>query len=225
MTRICAHAGFDGTVSNSLESLELAALRGYDAVEFDINRYGDKLVLAHDIEERFETEPPLLADGLALLKNRGIAVNCDIKEPSMSPEVSALIKEFGMEDKAFFTGEIAPDFEKPTAYKFFLNADNPRLGIPPIIGLPEAEKLVRFFRESRNGNFLGYNFDYLVLAPEGMALFLNENIPFILWTVDDEALIPGYIDQGIWGLTTNKTRFALEYRNSASRSPKQFPGL
>ncbi|MDR1212232.1 MAG: glycerophosphodiester phosphodiesterase [Spirochaetaceae bacterium] len=226
MTRICAHAGIDGTIPNSLESLELASLRGYDVVEFDITRYGEKLVLAHDIEARFETEPPpLLAGGLALLKNRDITVNCDIKEPSMTPEVSALIKEFGMEDKAFFTGEIAPDFESLTPYKFFLNADNPCLDIPPRIGLTEAEKLAGFFRNSGNSNFLGYNFDYLVLAPEGLALFLNENIPFILWTVDDEALIPGYIDKGIWGLTTNKTRFALEYRNSALRSPEQFSGL
>ncbi|MDR1430031.1 MAG: glycerophosphodiester phosphodiesterase [Spirochaetaceae bacterium] len=214
MTRICAHAGFDETLPNSLESLELAALRAYDVVEFDINRYRENLVLAHDIEERFATEaPPLLADGLDLLKNRGITVNCDIKEPSMCPEASALIKEFNMDDAAFFTGEITPDFEQNTPYKFFLNADNPCLGVPPRLGLAEAEKLVRFFRKSKNSNFLGYNFDYLVLAPDGMTLLLNEHIPFILWTVDDEALIPGYIDQGIWGLTTNKARFALECRS------------
>jgi glycerophosphoryl diester phosphodiesterase len=186
-------------------------------VEFDINRYKGSLILAHDIEERFETEPPpLLADGLALLKNRGIMVNCDIKEPSMALEVSALIREYSMEDEAFFTGELPPDFESSADYKFFLNADNPGLGVPLFISLSEAEKMAGIFRRSRNRNFLGYNFDYLTLAPEAMDFFLKENIPFIVWTVDDEALIPSYVDRHIWGLTTNAARFALEYRNSGT---------
>ncbi|MDR0388794.1 MAG: glycerophosphodiester phosphodiesterase [Spirochaetaceae bacterium] len=222
MTRICAHAGFDQTIPNSLESLELAVLRGYDSVEFDINRYREKLILAHDIEERFETEaPPLLADGLALLKNRGIAVNCDIKDPSMALETSALVKQFGMEEAAFFTGEITPEFKKPTDYKFFLNADNPCLDLPARVSLAEAKKLAAFFRKSKNSNFLGYNFDYLALETEAMEFFLKENIPFILWTVDDETLIPAYIDKNIWGLTTNNARFALAYRNSGDRGKTQ----
>jgi glycerophosphoryl diester phosphodiesterase len=214
MTRICAHAGFDGTIPNSLESLELASGRGCDVVELDVNLYEDALVLAHDAGAFENRRPHLFAQGLSLLKNRGIMVNCDIKEPSAAQEAAALIKEFGMGDSAFFTGELCPDFEHTGAYKFFLNSDNPRLDIPSRIGPAEGEKLAAFFRESKNDNFLGYNFDYRALDPEGLDLLLDADIPFILWTVDDEELIPAYLVMNVWGLTTNKIRFALECRKS-----------
>jgi glycerophosphoryl diester phosphodiesterase len=109
---ITAHAGCEGTIDDSLESVETGIRSGADIIEVDarLNRQGI-LVFSHDEDPEGEYQgKPLLEEALDLIaRSPGTGVNCDVKEPEIIPIALDLAARKGLGRGRFiFTGAVSP---------------------------------------------------------------------------------------------------------------------
>ncbi len=116
---VVAHRGAWGPASsgapaeNTLEAFEAAIELGADMIELDVRRTRDgHLIVLHDARVKTvptsslrhdalrvkgtRKPPPLLADALALTKDR-IALNLEVKEAGYVEETIALLRPFGLD--------------------------------------------------------------------------------------------------------------------------------
>ena len=112
---ITAHSGCEGTPDNSLASVKKGIASGADCVEIDVRADGHgKLWLTHDLPEDFSALVSL-EEAFALIRDSGIAVNCDLKEYDALLPALALADQCGIApDKLIFSGSV--DTKRLEAY-------------------------------------------------------------------------------------------------------------
>ena len=130
---ITGHTGHDGTTDNSLDSVRMSITLGVDAVEMDVRRDGDSvLVLSHD-ECRgapYKSYPELSSVFEILRDHPGIRINCDLKEEALPLEVIDLASRSGIAaDRLILTGLVDLPYldahpEIVRMAEVYLNAEN-----------------------------------------------------------------------------------------------------
>jgi glycerophosphoryl diester phosphodiesterase len=198
VTRIVAHRGAwdDTRRQNTLEAFERAIAIGADMIELDVRRTGGEVVVAHDPLPREQGGIPLLADVLALARDR-IEVNVELKEPGFVAEAVRLLKGFSPRCLlSSFLDDVLADAK----------AIEPELATALLVGprAPDAP-LERMRRCGADELGLAAS----LAAPRGACYFV--------WTVNDLAAIDRYLgDAAVTAIVTDRPALALERRGLLS---------
>jgi glycerophosphoryl diester phosphodiesterase len=221
---VIAHRGAWGPAApvaaaeNTLEAFEAAIGLGADMIEFDVRRTRDgHLVVFHDARVhtvptsalRYEVlktkgtkaRPPLLADVLALTKDR-IALNVEMKEPGYVAETIALLRPFGL-DRC-----LVSSFFDSVLVEAKALAPELRTGLLIAAGLRKA--LTIRLRTTR-ADCLGLHrrlADATALSAAAAA-----GIPCVIWTVNAPRALDRYLNHAaVEGVVTDRPALALERR-------------
>ncbi|MCI8329707.1 MAG: glycerophosphodiester phosphodiesterase [Oscillibacter sp.] len=213
MTKITAHAGCEGTPKGTRENIETALRCGADAVEVDLRLLNGEVYLSHDAlrEEALETYLTL-RQALELIGPSGAEINCDIKEAVALPAAFRILKNMGMERRAFFTGETGAAAKDP-GLRCFRNVECPLLsGCEETLAEEEVRRLIAGYRSQRDPSLAGFNIEYGLLTAETMALFSAQGVPLSCWLVNDGLAIRQLLEAGVDYLTTDCVRSAAALR-------------
>ena len=204
-TMITAHAGAEGTVANTPESLRAMLMTDADAIEADVRKLDGVLVLSHDAPEK-GMACTTLEEALVLLKTvPHVKMNIDIKTPGLIMDILALAHGAGIADRLLMTGDVGPD-----DYGVILDNDIPlwlnhyllpiHAWTDPVQG---AEKL----------GFFTVNIDKRMLTEH----ILKQANRLSVWTVNDEETLRRLLSAGVKNITTRKPLLALRLRSEIQR--------
>lgn len=215
---LTAHSGCDGTAPNSREYLLYALQSGADAVEVDVRRQGETLVLSHDAPM---AEPVTLREAFVLVQQfPKEQINCDLKTAGLEEAVYCLAKEYGLENRLIFTGEVNPRLftGENTPFpevRWFANINNIEPGLEQRIDTmpPEDARkaLLRILQQLTGRRTAGINWHYSHAQrvwQEARALGLGISV----WTVDDEKDLRHFLALNPTNLTTNRIQLACALR-------------
>lgn len=213
---LTAHSGCDGTAPNSREYLLYALQSGADALEVDVRRQGETLVLSHDAPM---AEPLTLREAFSLLPPEK-QINCDLKTAGLEEAVYCLAKEYGLENRLIFTGEVDPRLFTGENIPFpevrwFANINNIDPGLEQRIDTmpPEDARkaLLDVLQQLTGRRTAGINWHYSHAQrvwQEARALGLGISV----WTVDDEKDLRHFLALNPDNLTTNRIQLACALR-------------
>ena len=182
---VTAHAGAFDTPDNSVESVERALAEGAEIIEMDVSFRPDGTpVVIHKARPR-AAEGVLLADVFALVAQApGVRMNLDLKSVKNLPAVDSLLREYGLFDRAFFTGvgkNWAPKVREQSNVPYYLNVDvSKRARKYPA----DAKKLASRIRDA---GALGLNCHYGNVTGNVIETLRAEGLETSVWTVNDEA--------------------------------------
>ena len=148
-----------------------------------------------------KTRPPLLADVLALTKNR-IALNLEIKETGYVPETIELLRRFGLERHLLssFLDDVVRDAK----------ALAPELRTGVLVGAS--------FRRALTIRLPAANADCLVVhrrlaTPAALEQAAAAGVPCVVWTVNGPRALDRYLGHAaVEGVITDRPALALERR-------------
>ena len=203
---ITAHSGCNGTAMNSMEYLRYASSLSVDALEIDIRRNSDGvLLLMHDPI----SDIPLLTleKGFEFLRDKKIAINCDLKEYNLEDDVLECAERIGVElYRLIFTGSITDcdsfRIDHPSL-EVFINAEEL---VPKFYEKPQIDTLINRCKE------YGYsviNIDYRLCDNRLIEMCKRARISISAWTVDDLNTIQQLKAAGVLNLTTNLAKEAV----------------
>ncbi len=123
---VTAHAGFDNTAENSLETFPLAE-KYADVIEYDLNFKKDGTPVWYHNTPRDDETYVTVEETFALLKNSRLKMNVDVKSTQYLEKVKVLAEKYGVTDKIFFTG-VGEDWveavkEKCPGIPYYLNVN------------------------------------------------------------------------------------------------------
>lgn len=202
ISMITAHAGAEGTLPNTPESLRVLAAIGADAVEMDVRRAPDGiLVLSHNPVES-SSGHLRLEDAFAVVEPaKGLSVNIDLKQEGLIEAVADIAGRTGMLGRILFTGSagsadiaFAAGAGLPVWYNRFL--------LPPW-------RWADPFAAIRQKGLSVLNV-FWRLPGEAMLKANAENLS--LWTVDEAADQERLLRAGVRNITTRKPLQALRLR-------------
>jgi glycerophosphoryl diester phosphodiesterase len=99
-----AHRGYARAGrENSLEAFASAIVRGADAIELDVRRRPDGVLVVHH-DAATAPDAPTLASALELASTAGIEVNLDMKVAGVVGEIIAAVRAAGLLGRASCTG-------------------------------------------------------------------------------------------------------------------------
>ncbi len=214
-TLLIAHTGCDGTVDNTLESLDYALNLDVDCVEADVRRGPDgALVLAHDAATE---ESARLSDALSALKSwPAKKLDCDLKEPGLELSVWGLAKKLGVEGQLVFSGTVSRHAARvePSLFShvdWHLNIELVVPGLSPLAyrqalsapGLAERLRLALLTSGARC-----VNAHYSIANTIVYDALRQTGIPVCVWTPGDESRIRRFLADGAYGITTRNARRA-----------------
>lgn len=124
---VTAHSGAYNTPDNSLEFVKRVLAEGCGVIEMDVTfRPSGVPVIVHDGAPK-ETEGVLLAEVFSLIaQSPAPRMNLDLKSTVNLPAVDALLREYGLFARAFYTGvgkDWAPAVKAASAVPYYLNLD------------------------------------------------------------------------------------------------------
>ncbi len=215
---ITAHAGCEGTVDNTWDSIVTAKDTGCDVVELDVRKWRGEMLLSHN-EIREGDKPVRLEDAFNLLRDTGKRINCDLKEEGIFEDVKAMAEKTGVIDQLLYTGSVTiGDIEKFESQrgKIFFNVENlfskketERLREEGGASLDEA-KLKEVFETYKKLGLTGMNI-YFKLVDEKLLAFAKEyGVRVAVWTVDEEADMKAVMQLPIFGVTTRCVKKWIE---------------
>lgn len=221
---VIAHRGAWGRAApnapaeNSLEAFEAAIALGADMIELDVRRTRDgRLIVFHDAYVRgvptgslrhdalrvkgTESRPPLLADVLALARDR-IDLDIELKQPGYIEEVIALLRPFGLDCCLItsFLGEILFEAKMlaPQVRTGLLIRAGVRRALATRLPATRADCLVLHRR--------------LADAP-ALARAAAAGVPCLIWTVNTPPTLDRYLSHAaVEGVITDRPALALERR-------------
>ena len=191
---ITAHAGAMNTEANTLDSVKacIAAAKTGN-IEVDVRFLADGTpVLGHD--EQHKLKGTTLADCLALLAQSQAGINLDLKEWSNIQGTVALVRQYGLEERAFFTGVGLDEINavKGGGLTCYLNC------APKAFGL-DAKKIVR---QAAERGAVGLNINYRLCTQKLVDEARTAGLAVSVWTVDNEPAMQKMIRYGVDNITT-----------------------
>lgn len=206
-TLITAHAGAEGTLANSMESLEILLRCGADVVEIDLRSQGELMYLSHDRAPDPGACASLEQALAAIRETPHIRYNVDMKETALLPRVWAVASSMGMENQLLFTGSLNTEdiaFALKVGAVVFYNAD-----LLPMSQWPRASLAAREL------GFSTLNVNHRFVTDKQ----LKEHARGLsLWTVDEEARLRELLVAGVTNITTRKPLLALRLRQEIQDS-------
>ena len=182
---VTAHAGAFGTPDNSIESVGRAIAEGAAIIEMDVSFRPDGTpVIIHKARPKAAEGVPL-SDVFALIApSPGVRMNLDLKSLKNLPAVDSLLREYGLFERAFYTGvgrNWAPKVRERSNVPYYLNTDvSKRARKYPA----DAKKLAA---RIRSAGALGLNCHYNNVTETVVGTLREEGLEVSLWTVNDEA--------------------------------------
>lgn len=223
MTLVIAHRGAwsrarGSPAENTLEAFEAAIELGVDMIELDVRRTRDgQLIVYHDARVkavptsslRYEavrikgtrSQPPLLADVLALAKDR-IALDLEVKEPGYVEETIALLRSSGFERCVLtsFLDEVVREAK--------MLAPELRTGLLIATGLRRA--LATRLPASK-ADYLGLH--RRLADATGLGRVADAGVPCLIWTVNGARAMDRLLGHpAVEGVITDRPALALERR-------------
>lgn len=133
MTMITAHSGCEGTAPNSREFLLHALTTGADALEIDIRRSPDGiLILSHDSVGQ-DTAFITLEEAFGIVRDSEMQINCDLKTYHLEEDVLKTAAAAGIaKERLIFTGSVTDCMhvmqsmrtgEELSGVRIFINAE------------------------------------------------------------------------------------------------------
>ena len=204
---LTAHSGCEGTPMNSMEYVKKAVSIRPDALEVDIRRSEGVLVLDHGQERRAlpagkalgisqesgEEAQITLEDCLRQIKDTGLYLNADLKEPGLEKEVLAAASGVGFDrSRIIFTGCIGEPKSmvwrvKPAAV--YANPEEFDCGFyERVMSLTGTERISYLERVLEIIHQLGYNVinvNYRVCDKDMIHVCIENNLKLSLWTIDE----------------------------------------
>ncbi|HIT00912.1 MAG TPA: glycerophosphodiester phosphodiesterase [Candidatus Faecaligallichristensenella faecipullorum] len=198
-TLITAHAGAEGTVPNTLESIRALAECGAEMIEVDVRGQDGQLILTHNEPEPGVRYPTLEDCFREALLHEGLRVNVDLKAPGLVRAAAELAARCGFEGRYLITGSVS-DPEIPWALEqgvtVWYNEEQLSDRAHPFAGLSEK-------------GFSVLNMDYARVTEE---LLAQSPERLSLWTVSEEQAIARFLRAGVKNITSRTPRLALRLR-------------
>ncbi|MBQ7638289.1 MAG: glycerophosphodiester phosphodiesterase [Clostridia bacterium] len=124
---VTAHSGAFGTPDNSLEFIRKAVAENCAVLETDVTfRPDGRAVMIHSGSPSQNEGVPLEEAFEIIAGHPSIRLNLDLKSTVNLPAVDALLKEYGLFDRAFFTGvgeDWAPVVKANSGLPYYINVD------------------------------------------------------------------------------------------------------
>lgn len=204
---VTAHAGSNGTVDNTIPSIEAALESGAEIVEFDLNVDDNgELRLSHNAPAGTE---PTFEEALVLVKQaEDIFINIDVKTTRNIDKMQEIIVKHGMLDRVFYTGInegfVADVREKSPLVQYYLNcyADTAELG--------KKEYCDKMTDRVIELGGIGVNINYKGVTPQLAESCHEKGLLLSVWTVNDEENMKKFISMGADNITTEQPTFLKE---------------
>ena len=222
---ITAHSGCEGTPDNSLASIEKGIALGADCVEVDVRADMDgRLWLTHDVPKSFGGLVSL-EEAFVLIHESGIAVNCDLKEPTALLPTLALAQKMGIDrEKLIFSGSVDPallEAHPEGASRIFLNSEelvrDMMQGDPPDRVGQTIFLLMNSRQVAKRMHALGaeaLNAPYLLVPDELIIVLRARDVALSLWTVNEDDALREYMAKDLLNITTRRPAAALAVRGA-----------
>ncbi len=224
---ITAHSGCEGTPDNSISSIETGIALGADCAEVDIRMDArGRLWLTHDLPEMFDSLVPL-EEAFALVRESGVAVNCDLKEYGALLPALSLAEKCGIRrEQLFFSGSVDPALLRARAdiarrSRIFLNSEELVRDLtgegPPDRAGQTAVLLANADLAAERLRALGaeaLNAPYKFMPDELIASLRARNVALSLWTLNNESALREYMAKDLLNITTRCLSAALTVRSA-----------
>ncbi|NLK27501.1 MAG: glycerophosphodiester phosphodiesterase [Clostridiales bacterium] len=213
-TIITAHAGCEGTEAGSMESVLVALKLNADVIEVDLRMHDGIIYLAHDSIDIDHLDDYLtfkeVLDRLSLEK---VKINCDLKEREILPYALKLLREYGMEERAIFTGSYFADVDTDAKYKYFLNVNSNGFTLSnDKIGEKEADIMIDFNKRKNDPAMDAFNLNYRNVSPEAIKKLDEAGVRICYWTVDDPEALEHMLRNNVFAITTRYVSEAIALR-------------
>ena len=197
---ITAHSGCDDYAMNSEEYILHALTLDIYALEIDIRRSSDGvLILTHNPPETGK-EYISLEYAFSLVKDSHIKINCDLKEPGLERDVLGLAGNMGIDAKRIiFTGSLTDWRDSELAGQIWLNPEE----VYPDFYTAKYD-IGKIMTLAKNYSYSVLNIDYKILNEILINSANIHGVKLSLWTIDDPHEIPkGIYTSQIINITTN----------------------
>lgn len=197
---VTAHSGAFGTPDNSIEYVKKVIEAHCAIFEIDVTFRPDGTPVVIHSGAPGENEGVLLRDVFTLAAaDPAIRMNLDLKSMKNLPAVDALLEEFGLAGRAFYTGVTAKWVEtvkRSSRTPYYLNA-----GVFPVFRGSVPALLALADRVKRLGA-LGINTHYSNCTPAMVKAFRKKGLEISVWTVNDEENAAKYVAMDVDNITT-----------------------
>ncbi|NBD23848.1 glycerophosphodiester phosphodiesterase [Paenibacillus glycinis] len=152
-----------------------------------------------------------LEDILPLMQASGKIINLDLKVDEAIEPTAALVKRYGLSERAFFSGcqrdrallaeRLQPEMRK------MLNTD-----VELFKTMSYRDAMVRTCEDARAAACRGINIYHGILRKEFVDYAAEQGLPVYAWTVEDAALMRQYADWGVRSITTRGVATLLQVK-------------
>ena len=199
---VTAHSGAFDTSDNTIENITKVLEEKCDIIEMDVTFRKDGTPVIIHKDKPDDNEGVLLRDAFELVSsNESILLNLDIKSTSNLPAVDALLREYGLFDRAFYTG-VFEDWvavvKENSAVPYYLNLSVKRWRRN---SRKTAEKAIEKIKKA---GAVGMNVNYSNVTETLVSELHKNNIPISVWTINDEKTAKRFIPLGVDNITTRK---------------------
>ena len=162
-----------------------------------------------------------------LIHESGIAVNCDLKEPTALLPTLALAQKMGIDrEKLIFSGSVDPALleahpEVARSSRIFLNSEelvrDMMQGDPPDRVGQTIFLLMNSRQVAKRMRALGaeaLNAPYLLVPDELIIVLRARDVALSLWTVNEDDALREYMAKDLLNITTRRPAAALAVRGA-----------
>lgn len=207
---ITAHGGANGTWKNSIRYLNAMRAFPVDAIEVDVRKKGNMLFTSH-LFGIITKKKMRLRTVFDYIKERGIMVNCDLKNRGIVQDVVALAKQKGVEHLVYFTGWFyEDDVKKLEGCSVYLNGCFYAPLKPSVKTLPLIKQKIDALNNPR---IKGININIRKLTDEMIVKAKEIGLGLSVYTVDKEKDIIRMLNSGVDNVTTNKVSKVYKINN------------
>lgn len=197
---VTAHSGAFDTPDNTIENINKVLEEKCQILELDVTfRKDGTPVMIHKADPD-DDEGVLLRDAFALISSdANILINLDLKSLSNLPAVDALLDEYGLFERAFYTGvfeDWVDTVRKNSKVPYYLNIEieeekrNNKKAAEEV-----AEKIKKL-------GAIGMNTNYLNVTEVLVSVLHENNIPISVWTINAKETAKKFIALGVDNITT-----------------------
>lgn len=199
---VTAHSGAFGTPENSLEFVERVLREDCDIIEMDVTFRPDGTPVILHCGSPAQNEGVPLAEALQrIAADPRLRMNLDLKSVANLPAVDALLKEYGLLGRAFYTGvdeAWTETVRSNSAVPYYLNT-----------GVSYAEKRSaaradRLAKKLLSLGAVGLNTHYGNATPTVAAAMHANGLPVSLWTANTRAAMLRCLRLGADNITTRQ---------------------
>ena len=196
---ITAHGGAMGTGRNTQAYFDRIDEYKADAIEVDIYKRGKLLYLSHFPSYIAYKKKLTLRYAFEVVKQKGLKINCDLKQRGIIQDVIALAKEVGVEDLLIFTGCVRLKDSK------YIDCGQAWFNSMGIKYVKENVKAIKEKMDSfNNPHFAGLNLNYLKIGDDFLQECKKYDLKLSVFTVDDVQVMRKYAKKIDGNITTNK---------------------